>query len=60
MKKSEIYREAAKCVMESRMMMPTDIKLEIIWELMKESDIQLMFEGHKAEREAANNVQDSE
>ena len=57
MKKSEIYKEAAKCVMESRLMMPTDIKLEILWELLKESDIQLMFESHKEEREnnAKNN-----
>ena len=58
MKKSEIYREAAKCVMESKMFMPTDIKLEILWELLKESDIQLMFEGHKEERE--KNVQNNE
>lgn len=58
MKKSEIYREAAKCVMESRLMMSTDYKLEILWELMKESDIQLMFEGHKEERE--KNVQNNE
>ena len=57
MKKSEIYKEAAKCVMESRLMMPTDIKLEILWELLKESDIQLMFESHNEEREnnAKNN-----
>jgi hypothetical protein len=58
MKKSEIYREAAKMVLETKMFVQTDIKLEILWELLKESDIQLMFEGHKEERE--KNVQDSE
>lgn len=57
MKKSEIYKGAAKMVMESKMFIPTDEKLEILWELLKESDFQLSCERINEEREnnAKNN-----
>lgn len=60
MKKSEIYKEAAKCVMESRLMMTAENKFEIVKELINEMDIQLICERNKEAREAANNAQDNE
>ena len=50
MKKSEIYQEALRCVIESEL--NTDLKLEIIAQLSDDKSTAVFIEG----REEANNV----